>query len=97
MFSMLQKGSKIVDGPDISLLRWGLQGGRAGKGRGGREGPSASHLMCRMQETAAIMKTPELNSLPNSPLNDTLKSTLGSVFYKYTEVLEKEEEIESCS
>lgn len=86
-----------MDGLDISLLRCGLQGGRAGKGRGGREGPSACHLMCRMQEIPAFMKTPKRNSLLNSPLNDTLNSTLGSVVYKYTEVLEKEEEIESCS
>lgn len=86
-----------MDGPDISLLRCRLQGGRGGKGTGGREGLPASHLMCRIQETAAFMKTSELNSLPNSPLNETLKSTLGSIFYKYTEVLEKEQEIESCS
>lgn len=53
--------------------------------------------MCRIHETAAFMKTSELISLSDSPLNETLKSTAGSVFYKYTEVLEKDEVIESCS
>lgn len=97
LFSMLQKGSKTMDGPDISLLRCGLQGCKRRKGKGGRERPSASHLMCRIHETAAFMKTSEPNLLPDSPLNETLKSTLGSLFYRYTKVLEKEEETESCS
>lgn len=49
--------------------------------------------MRRIHETAAFTKTTELISLPDGPLNETL----GSVFYKYTEVLEKDEVIESCS
>lgn len=71
---------------------------RGGEGRGGRERPSARYLRYRIPETADFKKTSELNSLPDSPLNVTLKSGLANVFYKYNKALQKEAEtIQRCT
>lgn len=60
--------------------------------------PSARYLRYRIPETADFKKTSELSSLPDSPLNETLKSGLANIFCKYTEALQKEAETtESCT
>lgn len=100
LFLMLQEGEQDHGCSWHEFLGPGVvrRERRGGKGRkGGREKPSARHLRYKIPETADF-KTSELNPLPDSPLNGTLKSGLANVFYKYTEALQKEvETIQSCT